>query len=209
MTVLARCAGLRASIAEASSSVTSSSSGIGDAGNAATAPAQKEHSFGSAARAERTKTCRRTRTIAAFFMALTASNKGTVFLNPAAGSNDELVAAATEAGLEIVRLRRELDIPAMVRERIAEGKRLFIAAGGDGTVNCVIQALVHSEAALGVIPLGTFNHFARDVGVPLTWRSASSLARKGIRWQVPAPRAPRHASRHKLPSSPLPAKRGP
>src|SRR6266480_2732626 len=82
--------------------------------------------FASTACAERTRNCRRTRTIAAFFMALTASNKGTVFLNPASGANDELVAAATDAGLEVVRLRRELDVPTMVRERIAEGRRLFI-----------------------------------------------------------------------------------
>jgi diacylglycerol kinase family enzyme len=122
-------------------------------------------------------------------MASTARNKGTMFLNPASGASDELVAAATEAGLKIVSLRRELDVPAMVRERIAEGTRLFIAAGGDGTVNCVIQALVHSEAVLGVIPLGTFNHFARDVGVPLTWREALDVALNGTTRQVDAARA--------------------
>src|SRR5437773_7785563 len=121
MTVLARCAGLMASIAAASSSVTSSSSGIGDAGDSATAPAQKEHSFGSAACAERTRNCKRTREIAAFFMALTARNNGTMFLNPASGANDGLVAAAGEAGLEVVCLRRELDVPAMVRERMRDG----------------------------------------------------------------------------------------
>jgi len=122
-------------------------------------------------------------------MALTARNNGTMFLNPASGANDGLVAAAGEAGLEVVCLRRELDVPAMVRERMRDGKRLFIAAGGDGTVNCVIQALVHSQAALGVIPLGTFNHFARDAGVPLTWREALDVALNGTTRQVDAARA--------------------
>src|SRR5207244_892176 len=113
----------------------------------------------------------------------------TMFLNPSSGGNDGLVAAAAEAGLEVVSLRRELDVPAMVRDGMRDGKRLFVAAGGDGTVNCVIQALVSSEAVLGVIPLGTFNHFARDVGVPLTWREALDVALNGTTRQVDAARA--------------------
>ena len=48
-----------------------------------------------------------------------------MFLNPASGANDGLVAAAADAGLEVVGLRRELDVPAMVRERMRDGKRLF------------------------------------------------------------------------------------
>jgi len=70
-----------------------------------------------------------------------------------------------------------------------DGKRLFVAAGGDGTVNCVIQALVHSDAVLGVIPMGTFNHFARDAGVPLPWREALDVALNGTTRQVDAARA--------------------
>src|ERR1043166_3825199 len=169
MTVLARCVGVRASSDARSSSETSASNGTTAAGGvfrSATAPAQKEHSFGSAARAERTKTCKRTREIAAFFMTLTARNKGTMFLNPTSGARldaAELAAAAEEAGIEVVHLTRDVDVPEAVRERMRDGKRLFVAAGGDGTVNCVIQALVHSEAVLGVIPMGTFNHFARQV----------------------------------------------
>src|SRR5205814_836588 len=146
---------IQATVLAALSVMRASTYGSGDAGNAATAPAQKEHSFGSAACAERTRNCKRTREIAAFFMASTARNNGTMFLNPASGANDGLVAAAADAGLEVVCLRRELDVPAMVRERMRDGKRLFIAAGGDGTVNCAIQALMNSEAVLGVIPLGT------------------------------------------------------
>jgi len=115
-----------------------------------------------------------------------------MFLNPSAGARleaEELAAAAGEAGLEVVRLGRELDVPAMVRERMRDGKRLFVAAGGDGTVNCVIQALVHSDAVLGVIPMGTFNHFARDAGVPMAWREALDVALTGTTRQVDAARA--------------------
>jgi diacylglycerol kinase family enzyme len=42
-----------------------------------------------------------------------------------------------------------------------------------------MQALVHSDAALGVLPIGTYNHFARDLGIPLDWRSALQVALTG------------------------------
>jgi diacylglycerol kinase family enzyme len=125
-------------------------------------------------------------------MASTARNKGTMFLNPSSGARlaaAELAAAAAEAGIEVVHLTRDVDVAAAIRERMRDGKRLFIAAGGDGTVNCVIQPLVHSDAVLGVIPIGTFNHFARDAGVPLDWRAALDVALSGETRQIDAARA--------------------
>ncbi len=90
--------------------------------------------------------------------------------------------AAEEAGLEIVTIGD--DCARDVRERMARGVKLFIAAGGDGTVHHVMQALVNSDAELGVIPLGTYNHFARDLGIPLDWREALDVALSGSRTQV-------------------------
>lgn len=114
-----------------------------------------------------------------------------MFLNPSSGLRldaAELTAAAEEAGIETVHLSRDVDIAAEIRARMRDGKKLFIAAGGDGTVNCVIQPLVHSDAILGVIPIGTFNHFARDAGVPLDWRAALDVALNGTIRQVDAAR---------------------
>lgn len=93
-------------------------------------------------------------------------------------------AAIREAGVEVIELSAELDCPQIVRERIARGTNLFIAAGGDGTVHHVIQALVNTTGELAVIPNGTYNHFARDVGIPLDWREALDVALKGERRQV-------------------------
>lgn len=114
-----------------------------------------------------------------------------MFLNPSSGARldaAQLAAAAEEAGIEVVHLTRDVDVAVEIRRRMAEGKRLFIAAGGDGTVNCVIQPLVHSDAVLAVIPIGTFNHFARDAGVPLDWREALDVAVNGATRQVDAAR---------------------
>lgn len=44
--------------------------------------------------------------------------------------------------------------------------RAVVVAGGDGTVSCAAGAAVGTDIVLGVLPLGTFNHFAKDVGVP-------------------------------------------
>ncbi|HUP45215.1 MAG TPA: diacylglycerol kinase family protein [Thermoanaerobaculia bacterium] len=119
--------------------------------------------------------------------------RGTLFLNASSGRRAvaaDLTAAATAAGLEVVELTPAIDIPAVVREGVRQGRRLFVAAGGDGTVNAVIQSLVQQpDAAVAVIPTGTYNHFARDLGVPLDWRQALEVALNGRRRTVDTGRA--------------------
>jgi diacylglycerol kinase family enzyme len=87
--------------------------------------------------------------------------------------------AAAEASIEILEVKPGLDITVAIRERRNRGVRLFIAAGGDGTVSHVMQPLVHSDAIFAVIPFGTYNHFARDLGIPLEWREALAVALTG------------------------------
>ena len=48
-----------------------------------------------------------------------------------------------------------------------------IAAGGDGTVSAIASALAGGDTPLGVIPAGTLNHFAKDLGIPLTLAQAA------------------------------------
>ncbi len=96
--------------------------------------------------------------------------------------------SARNAGLEVVPLSRDMDVAQQVRERMDRGIKLFVAGGGDGTINSVLQALVHTDAVLGVIPTGTFNHFARDLNVPLTWREALDVALSGTTRQIDAAR---------------------
>lgn len=57
------------------------------------------------------------------------------------------------------------DVGALCKAFIADGATCIVAAGGDGTVNAVASHLVGTPTVLGVLPMGTLNHFARDVGV--------------------------------------------
>ena len=117
-----------------------------------------------------------------------------MFLNESSGARlprNELAAledSARDGGLEVIHLARDLDVAGIVRQHMARGRGLFVAAGGDGTINSVIQALVNTDAILGVVPVGTFNHFARDLGLPLDWRNALDVVISGATRQVDAAR---------------------
>lgn len=116
--------------------------------------------------------------------------KGTLFLNRSSGVKlppdevEAILGAAREAGIEVVELSREIDCAQIVRDRACRGTSLFIAAGGDGTVHHVVQAVVNTDADFAVIPSGTYNHFARDLGIPLDWRAALDVALRGERRQI-------------------------
>jgi diacylglycerol kinase family enzyme len=97
----------------------------------------------------------------------------TVLLNPAAGGADGLraddiaerfLAVGSEA--LIVELRRGQD-PAEVARAASARTSIVVAAGGDGTVSRVAAGLVGTPGVLGVLPLGTLNHFAKDLRIPL------------------------------------------
>jgi diacylglycerol kinase family enzyme len=61
-----------------------------------------------------------------------------------------------------------------------------IAGGGDGTVNSVATRLVGTSTALGVLPLGTLNHFAKDLGLPLDLAPALDVILAGRTTQIDA-----------------------
>jgi diacylglycerol kinase family enzyme len=55
----------------------------------------------------------------------------------------------------------------------------IVVGGGDGTVRAVAGVAAGSDVPVGILPLGTFNHFARDVGVPLDLRQAVAAIAAG------------------------------
>jgi len=70
-------------------------------------------------------------------------------------------------------------VAARARRAVSEGCRLVVAGGGDGTISAVASALVDSDATLGVLPLGTLNHFAKDLGIPLDVAGAVGVLAAG------------------------------
>jgi diacylglycerol kinase family enzyme len=56
---------------------------------------------------------------------------------------------------------------------------MVLAGGGDGTISAVASVLAGSDTALGVLPLGTFNYFARNLGIPLDFQEAARVCLEG------------------------------
>jgi len=54
-----------------------------------------------------------------------------------------------------------------------------VVAGGDGTVNCAASVMVDADKPLGVLPLGTLNHFAKDHGIPTDHAAAAEVSATG------------------------------
>jgi diacylglycerol kinase family enzyme len=74
-----------------------------------------------------------------------------------------------EAGMEarIVSPGDGAELVELARREAGARPPLIVAGGGDGTISAVASALAGTGIALGVLPLGTLNHFARDMGVSL------------------------------------------
>jgi len=67
------------------------------------------------------------------------------------------------------------DVVAMVRAELANNPSVVVAAGGDGTISDVAEALIGSDTRLGIIPVGTANVFARELGIPFDLEGACAL----------------------------------
>jgi diacylglycerol kinase family enzyme len=109
--------------------------------------------------------------------------KALVVLNASAGSRgepgavrDALAAAGVEAEI------RPVPGPAIVqatREAAASDVDVVVMAGGDGTMNTGASVLRGGPKPMGVLPMGTLNHFARDLGIPLELEDAARVVAGG------------------------------
>ena len=93
-----------------------------------------------------------------------------VILNPAArsekGKRWRARVESVARGCVICATSRAGEAEALARHAAQEGFEKIVAAGGDGTINEVVNGLAGSNAALGLLPIGTMNVFATELGLP-------------------------------------------
>ncbi len=67
----------------------------------------------------------------------------------------------------------------LTKQAIKDGVHYIIAVGGDGTVNEIARAMIHSDVVLGIVPKGSGNGLARELHIPMEIRRAVDLISKG------------------------------
>lgn len=77
---------------------------------------------------------------------------------------DLFSAAGSEIEVVMVQAGQE---PVKVARQVAKRAAIVVGAGGDGTIGSVAAGILDSPAALGILPLGSRNHFAKDLHIPL------------------------------------------
>lgn len=109
--------------------------------------------------------------------------KTAILINRGGGSVAEKAAiesALAEAGIDgDLRFLDGCDLVDAAKEAVESGAELVIAGGGDGTISCVAGAVAGTKTRLGILPLGTLNHFARDLNIPVDLAEAAKLAAGG------------------------------
>jgi diacylglycerol kinase family enzyme len=112
--------------------------------------------------------------------------KKVLFVNAGAGRAKRgkeleilLAAARKQPDLQVHYINKDVDLSQVIRTLLKQGVKVVGAAGGDGTINSVAGNLVKTNVPLVVIPFGTLNHFARDIGVPPDLEQAMSLFEDG------------------------------
>lgn len=111
--------------------------------------------------------------------------KTCVILNPGAGSaeNTEALLAKLQriGSCEIQTTAQSGDAQKFARRAVTDGCELILSAGGDGTLNEIVNGIAeqNSQCRVGIVPLGTGNDFARSIGVTATVDEALEIIARG------------------------------
>jgi YegS/Rv2252/BmrU family lipid kinase len=120
-------------------------------------------------------------------------------VNPTAGSGEfqkllfEATAHLSRLGCTVERVETKAkgDALRLAHQAARKSFDVAVAVGGDGTINEVCNGLVNTDTALGVLPAGTANVYAADVGIPIWWplnpkavREAAEIICTGQRRQI-------------------------
>jgi diacylglycerol kinase family enzyme len=97
-------------------------------------------------------------------------------VNSRSGAAAKAKAALMEAGAFEVRVVEPQRLADAIQGAVADGRGRVVVAGGDGSIATAARALVGTGVELAIVPAGTLNHFARDLGIPADAPSACEVA---------------------------------
>ena len=107
-------------------------------------------------------------------------NRICIIINPAArgatGRLQRLEKIAREAVIKTTRAPG--DAEAQAERAVTQGYGTIVAAGGDGTINEVVNGIGSAPVALGILPMGTVNVFALEMGIPFNLERAWKVVRE-------------------------------
>lgn len=115
---------------------------------------------------------------------MTTTTKAMLFFNPKSGHSrtehlcERIYAHFSKLDIDLETIivpKPHHEIKSIIDTSISEGVRMFIAAGGDGTVSMVGTHLVGTDIPIGIVPLGTGNLLAKALGIPLKLEGALEL----------------------------------
>jgi diacylglycerol kinase family enzyme len=106
------------------------------------------------------------------------------------GSGQKEIAALRELfrngglAVRILPARSGDELRSLTKSALREKPPIVVAGGGDGTVSTVASLLQGTDIALGVLPLGTLNHFAKDLGIPMELDQAVAVLAAGYQTRI-------------------------
>jgi YegS/Rv2252/BmrU family lipid kinase len=123
-------------------------------------------------------------------------NSFKIIINAGSGHDEKddalslITSTLEQAGrsLEVFKIEESKDLPRIAEEAVIKAKAdnsVVIAAGGDGSVNMIAGFCHDHHVPMGIIPLGTFNFFARDHKIPTDIKDAAELLLSGSLRPVP------------------------
>lgn len=108
------------------------------------------------------------------------------FVNPLAGNADAARSALQHVGAFEIHETEPGALGEQVKSAIGQGARRVLVAGGDGSVGAAASALSGTGVELAILPCGTLNHLAKDLGLPLELEEAARVAVEGTPRSVDA-----------------------
>ncbi len=118
-----------------------------------------------------------------------STQRACLLVNPVSGTSSKdnsenaarAWAALREAGIwsEIIETKPDEDPGAVARRAADAGFSMVIASGGDGTVGATAKGLIDTDCPLGILPMGTYNNFARSLRLPKDLHGACKILSRG------------------------------